>query len=278
MGAAGTQTATVAFGGETASNTVVGTTELYNGTAWTSNPTGMNTSRDTPVSAGTQTAALAASGDVVPTSPRYSVATEKFNGTTWTSVNNMSTGRYGAFGAGIQTAAFVTGGYDGNYLTSTELYNGTNWTTSPATLNTARGGGGSAGASNTAGLIFGGYTGTAPTAATESFNGTSWTNVNSMNTSRANLTGFGIQTAAIAAGGDLGPGAGLVNSENWNGTSWTNLPSMAYARYVLGGSGTNTAGLVFGGVRDSASPQYRTNTEEWTGEVATVTARTVTTS
>jgi hypothetical protein len=40
----GTQTAALAFGGYIPPNT--GATEEYNGTTWTSNPTGLNTARD----------------------------------------------------------------------------------------------------------------------------------------------------------------------------------------------------------------------------------------
>jgi hypothetical protein len=60
MGSAGTQTATLAFGGDTGS--VTGATEEYDGSTWTSNPTGLNTVRFGLGGAGIQTAALAFGG------------------------------------------------------------------------------------------------------------------------------------------------------------------------------------------------------------------------
>ena len=52
---------------------------------------------------------------------------------------------------------------------------------------------------------------------------------------------------------------------------------MATARRALAGTGTQSLGLAFGG--NPGSPSSPSNaTEEFTGEVATATARTVTTS
>jgi hypothetical protein len=74
----GTQTVALAFGGEITAAT--GATEEYDGTNWTSNPTGLNTARYALAGAGTQTAALAFGGiDTVLLS-----ATEEYNGSTWT--------------------------------------------------------------------------------------------------------------------------------------------------------------------------------------------------
>jgi hypothetical protein len=52
----GVQTAALAFGGVIPPFT--GATEEYDGTTWTSNPTGLNTARGALAGAGTQTAAL----------------------------------------------------------------------------------------------------------------------------------------------------------------------------------------------------------------------------
>jgi hypothetical protein len=60
LAGAGTQTAALAFGGSTGS--LQEHTELWNGTAWTSNPTGLATARDDLAGAGTQASALAAGG------------------------------------------------------------------------------------------------------------------------------------------------------------------------------------------------------------------------
>jgi hypothetical protein len=52
----GTQTAALAFGASTE-------TEEYDGSTWTSNPTGLNTARNALAGCGTQTAALAVGGE-----------------------------------------------------------------------------------------------------------------------------------------------------------------------------------------------------------------------
>jgi hypothetical protein len=41
----------------------------------------------------------------------YSNATEKFNGSTWTSSGNLGTARFYLAGCGTQTAALAFGGY-----------------------------------------------------------------------------------------------------------------------------------------------------------------------
>jgi hypothetical protein len=63
-GGAGTQTAALAFGGFSGPGTSITltATELYDGTSWTSNPTGLNTARQQLASAGIQTAALGFGG------------------------------------------------------------------------------------------------------------------------------------------------------------------------------------------------------------------------
>jgi hypothetical protein len=81
LGGAGTQTATLAFGGNVSPAT--GATEEYDGSTWTSNPTGLNTARLGVAGAGTQTAALAFGGFVPPAT--YSGATEEYDGSTWAS-------------------------------------------------------------------------------------------------------------------------------------------------------------------------------------------------
>ena len=61
----GKQTAGLLFGGNTGAPSYTGATEFYNGTSWTSNPTGLATTRQYIASSanGTQNAAFAAGGD-----------------------------------------------------------------------------------------------------------------------------------------------------------------------------------------------------------------------
>jgi hypothetical protein len=60
-----------------------GATEEYNGSTWTSNPTGLNTARAFLGGCGTQTAALGFGGEL-PGSPNITTATEEYDGSTWT--------------------------------------------------------------------------------------------------------------------------------------------------------------------------------------------------
>jgi hypothetical protein len=80
LGAAGIQTAGLSFWWSyTPTPPGTAATEEYNGTTWTSNPTGLNTVRRILAGCGTQTAALAFGGG-----PPNTGATEEYNGSTWT--------------------------------------------------------------------------------------------------------------------------------------------------------------------------------------------------
>jgi hypothetical protein len=271
LAAAGNQTSALAFGGAPASvggsNTTA--TELYNGTAWTNNPTGLNTGNNGLVGAGTQTAALGFGGYVLPAGVKN--ITESWNGSIWTSLpGTLNTARGYFAGLGTQTAALAFGGYTPSATAATESWNGSSWT-NVNSMNTARFGLAGAGI-QTAALAFGGQTG--PGTSTESWNGTSWTSVNSMNTPRGANSGAGIQTLALTAGGTPNP-AGAT--ELWNGTSWSSNPTnLNTSRFGMGvgPGGTQTAAIIFGGANPGDTPQSAT--EEWTGTALAI--RTITTS
>ncbi|WP_457851258.1 hypothetical protein, partial [Staphylococcus aureus] len=56
--------------------------------------------------------------------------TETYNGTNYSEVNNLTTGRYGLGGWGTQTSAIAVGGAVSEYnniCALTEEWNGTNW-------------------------------------------------------------------------------------------------------------------------------------------------------
>jgi enoyl-CoA hydratase/carnithine racemase len=52
----------------------------------------------------------------------------QWNGSSWTSVNSMNTGRFNLSGTGIQTAALAIAGYSTLAVANTEIWNGTSWT------------------------------------------------------------------------------------------------------------------------------------------------------
>ena len=258
----GTQTVALAFGGYSIPTGSLNSTELYNGTSWTSNPTGLGTARGQLAGAGIQTSSLAFGGN---NSPDGSTTTETWNGSSWTSSPAMNTARYqhAGCGAASSSALAISGRVAGpTSTTATESYNGTAWTTNPGSVNTGRWSAGATG-TQTAALFIAGQPGPAVTTATESYNGTSWTTVNSINTAREGMGAFGNQTASVIAGGSNNVPAGVNSTEVWNGTSWTSNPTgLATTRFSLvNGAGTRSAGLVIGGTLPSG-PQTSA-TEEW---------------
>jgi hypothetical protein len=275
-GMAGIQTAAIIFGGQYPPIT---TTQLYYGTAWTTSPATLNVSRRNVYGTGTQTAALASGGATIP-GPTYSGSTESYNGSAWTSLNNMNTARYGAATSqsGTQTATIAFGGFSapppGTASSQTESWNGTSWTVVNS-LPSASGFYGSAG-NQTAALAFNGSSNTGSPGSlntTLSWNGTSWTtNHATTRLTRYGSGGAGTQTSALSIGGSTDPETGTTATEAWNGTSWSNYPNMANARGAtqISSAGTQTAALAAGA---SAAA-----TEEWTGEVATANSKTLTTS
>jgi len=117
MGAAGTQTASVFFGGRlipppSAKNE----TEEYNGTSWTAGGN-MGAARYSLGSAGLQTAALAFGG-----SPGGVVTTEQYDGSSWTSTASLATARVQLAGLGTKTAGLATGGRTPSASNATEEF------------------------------------------------------------------------------------------------------------------------------------------------------------
>ena len=273
IGSVGTQTAGLGFGGYNPTPVVVTDTEEYDGSAWTAGGT-MNTARSLLEGFGIQTNAVATGGNLVAGSPSpapapvYTNAVEEYNGTSWTTVTPLATGRFLLAAAGVQTAGMAIGGRvsDTSFTNATEEYNGSSWTAggsmnTPAPLSSAIGGCGTL----TAGLKFGGP---APTTNTEEYNGTSWTEVNNLNTGRDNMKGAGIQTSALAIGGN----PNIAATESYDGTSWTAVSDLATGRNNIAGTGSsNTSALAFGG----NIPPKTAATEEFSFAPAT---RTFTTS
>jgi len=138
----------------------------YNAPTWTAGGS-LVTARAEASTAGTQTAGLFFGGGP---QTAASNATEEYDGSTWTTVNNMNTARgIQIGGSGVQTSALAYGGAGPNEpskSTATESYDGTSWTTE-GSLSTARSmmqKGGSTSSDNTTGICAGGLT---PTRSTE---------------------------------------------------------------------------------------------------------------
>ena len=252
-GAAGTQTASVVFGGGLAPSGTPDSnaTEEYNGFSYSTGGT-LNAAREGMGAAGTQTAALGFGGATYP-SPGQRNVTEGYNGSTWTSLNNLNANRSYVQGFGTQTAALAVGGApDSPVNLQTESWDGTNWTNLPAPSNVPVGmlTGASAG-TQTAGVTFGGAnvndSPPGAQATTLDWNGSAWTAGNNMNTARRRLGGAGTSTAALGFGGYL-PSPYSAATEEYDGNTWTtSSASLPTATAHMHGSGSMYAALSSGG-------------------------------
>ena len=204
----GIQTAAVVAGG---GSPVSSNTELYDGTTWTSNPTGLNTARVSMASAGV-TAAGAIFGGTTATA--NTGTTEEWDGSTWsTSPGSMTAARRTMGGTGTQTAALCFGGQIPSGTTdATEEYNGATWTAGgnlPSIRAYNRGAG-----TQTSTLSFGGSDPSGNISNTILYDGTSWaTTSGTLGTPRTELGGTGTSSLALAAGGD----GSLTATEEYTG-------------------------------------------------------------
>jgi len=232
---------------------------------FTSNPAGtwattsnLNTARFQLGGSGKSSTAALAFGGSPPDAPSSKHQTESWNGSSWTEVNDLNTGRANGVGIGTYTSAIYSGG-DGLSGT-TETWNGSSWsnvTSSPFSGNSS----GGAGADSEDALVFGGSP-QGSTAAALHWNGSSWTAAPSMNTARGNLSGVGATyTAALGVGGFTNPSTRKTEVEKYDGSSWTEVSDINTARGGLSSSGEVTSGLAYGG---DASPATG-KTENWNG-------------
>ena len=193
--------------------------------------------------------------------------TAKWDGSAWTAVNNMITGKSSAAGFGTQSAAMcATGSTAGTsaILTSTETYDGTSWSagTSITTGRMLPGGGGT----STSAIIAGGLNSSnTPLATVELWNGTAWSAGNSFTTARYSACnpGIGSATSFITSGGDTfyGSGGTTANTQVYDSTTWTTGNDQIAARAnAAGGGGTNT-GIIAGGSQGGNYTPYITQTQ-----------------
>jgi hypothetical protein len=127
---AGSDTAALAFGGQPPAGNSGLETESYNGTTWTNVNSLVYGAGIYGGGFGTQTAAIACSatpGNPTP-APAGSAQTQSWNGTSWTAVNSMNTGRTRAANFGTQTNGVVSCGT--GPTAETEVWNGTTWSIS----------------------------------------------------------------------------------------------------------------------------------------------------
>jgi hypothetical protein len=213
-----------------------------------------NTARSGSMSAGQtyDTAMIAGGGSVT--------ATELYNGTAWTEVNNPGEAHPQTAGAGSQTAAWMATGTPGD-RTSAEEWDGTNW----ADSNSCNAGDGQRAGSGpqTAAIMMG----SEPAAnAVESYDGTSWTEIANTPTTMRGPECAGTNTASILIGGDPPASAQATETFDFNGTAFTAAADMNTGRFEFGSLGlTQDACMALGGTIDAGGTTRTANTEEYDG-------------
>ena len=255
-GAGSSSTNAIAFGGDTSTSTEEWTGAGVAIGAWSTGGS-LNQGRYGIASSGTVTASIAFGGRISPPNVIQDL-TESYDGTSWTEVNDLNSGR-GFMGSttGPYTAVLGFGGSPPTAVLN-EQWNGTNWT-EITDLNNAKSNVAGCG-STTAALATGGSANT-----NELWNGSNWTEVNDLNTARNGIgpNSSGTSTATLVAGGEqpASPYALYANSELWNGTNWTEVNDLNTARHQLGHTGTSTNALAFGGALSPTTDK----TEDWNG-------------
>ena len=206
-------------------------------------------------SAGTQTAAVYASGYVgpqpAPPANLMLVGTFHYDGSSWTAGGDFNNRRFIGGSCGIQTAALAMGGNSpaGAQRGEVEEYDGTSWT-EQSDLPTGVQSGTGIGIQTAALSVSGG----ADTDITQEYDGSSWTAGGDIATGRTRGVGSGTQTAGMYSGGALGTSPYAVQTlvEQYDGTSWTAIPASlnagqsGYTSNNVGTSSRDTA-IVAGG-------------------------------
>jgi hypothetical protein len=197
--------------------------------------------------------------------------TEVWNGTSWTEVNDINTGRSQLAGGGISgTAGLIFGGSLPGYSmqSKTETWDGTSWTET-SDLNLARDELAGSGVQTAAFAVAGKVkeSGGPPTwyqsNTHEQWDGSSWTETTEINTAVSAASAAGHTSSGLKIGGTAGLSpSGQTKTEFWNGSSWTELNDLSTQRqYLAQGSGTGVSNIVAGGY--NGSTYGITNNEEW---------------
>ena len=233
--------------------------ELWNGTSWTesgdlSRPGfyGGMQSRGVP----NNTTGLVFGGHQGTNPASQYAQTEEWNGSSWTEVGDLNTGRRHGGGIGTSAEACLScGGAYGNPFTAQDLnesWNGSSWT-EVADLNTASYGRASFGSSTSA-L----YARSNPAIRVETWNGTSWTETTDYtNTGKDGGSGV-VNTTGLIFGGHP-TGYTMV----WNGSTWTETGDFNVARGSASGAGAGAGSAIAAGGYNPSPGVYVSNAEEF---------------
>jgi len=196
---------------------------------------------------------------------------ETWNGSSWTEVAEVNTGR-GSAGASSNSPSSSALFFGGDvrpgspaFSALNESWNGSAWTEVgdlPAAIN----GNAGAGVSNTSALSFGGSL-PSKTGATKHWDGSSWTEGGTIATARYYLSGVGTTTAALAINGfRTSPSSAILKFvEEYDGSSWSAISDTNSGHTFAGASGTTTSAMVFGGEGPSYPGGAMAQSENWNG-------------
>jgi hypothetical protein len=234
-----------------------------------------------------RTAMLVVAGNgAAPVAPaQYLNTTEEFDGSSWSSGGNISTGyRQNHAGAGSGTAGLLCSGFvttdqsNASYVNTTEEYDGSSWS-SGGNMNTDLEGHKGWG-TQTSCSMFGGYdedlSSPSYTDNMETYNGSSWSQAEQVLPSSEPSRAYGFAGGTSASAGMYGggystgwSGSGYPYHDDtftWNGSSWTLVSggNLSIARNEPQGGGHNTSFVISGGFHPTESGP-KTETELWDG-------------
>tara|TARA_R100000655_G_scaffold265_4_gene1072 strand:+ start:1846 stop:3660 length:1815 start_codon:yes stop_codon:yes gene_type:complete len=276
--AAGSQSATVAFGG-TSPNPGY-TTEEFNisanavtGAAWAASGA-LGTARSQISGFGATTDASIGAGGYQYGPNTYTNVSEEYNGSTFSATPNMPVSLGFRNSGGTVTAGIVFGGHDGSSPANTSIWNGSSYSNGPSIVDPGYGTMGNG--SSTALFMCGSSEPARPTTLTEEYDGSSWSSVPAtLNTGRGNGMGVGSQTAGLAiGGGSPNPTENLM--EEYNGSTWTvghTLVAAMSRSSAQGGSTPQDNTMVAGGNATPTSTAQVYNGTAWTTTASLSTGR-----
>ena len=255
---AGTQNATVFFGGNTSPNNV-GCTEEWNGISWVQG-CNMSVARAAGMGGGSLQSSTFIGGGATPTKVATTEEYVKnsippYTACVWTSGAGMIVPRSGGAGGGTKNAGFAVAGLNPSRVSCMEEWDGNQWSVGGALIITrsALAGGGTLNAGWAAGGEPAGGT------STEHYNGTSWSSANALASGGYGKRGGGPRTAAQVVNGT----PSRDGNQTYDGTTWSNATSMPTQRGASALTGTCAASIVYGG--SDVSGNYLNYGITWNG-------------
>jgi hypothetical protein len=272
LGAVGTSTAGLAFGGNRAVSSPTGLqtdTEEYNGFAWASG--GALPAAKATQGFGVQTAAVACGGTIAP-NPTAGATTEDYNGSSWTSSGALNTATTGqAASTGLESAGLRAGGGSSPSarLNAVEEYNGSAWT-SVTSIPEARFEFQGTGPQTASFFTGGSISSTTETDDTFNYDGTNWTSGPTMpfGLRKQGVSGDA-STTNLTFGGEQAPG-GRNLSVFFDGSSFSADATLGTGRNALGGFGAGSSTAIACGGNNAPSYDLQA-TEEYNSNINAIT-------